>query len=231
MDVLCDIVRTHLSAARGLDSLRLQNHLYGCYLLLEDIVEKNVTLSGTLLQRSSSPFDLQKQFSEIGLRYGFAMDTQLLLRPCPVEYRDAWITVFTTVTTLEQVDELEGRLNDIIQQSVPSEDGFFASTAQTGTLPPQWVERALSLLLPHDEEEKVIVKPDVVKSAMVKPAMVEPVIVKPNVGSEPKKVDPVPSPSLLEKHKDNPKRMFASTRRKKVPPKKLLATTRRKSTV
>ncbi len=217
MEPLYHSVRTHLSSVRGLPSLRLQNHLYGCYLLLEDIVEKSVSLSGTIVQGQHVTFDLNKQFAEIGLRYGFAMDTQLLLTPCPSDYQDAWIHIFTTLTSLEEVDALEEKLNEIIQQVVPEDDGFFVSTAETGTLPPQWVDRALSLLLPSGSTVGSTV-------------------------SEPKKEDPVkPTPivvaaSLLEKHKDNPKRMFASTRRKKHllhPPKKILATTRRstKSTV
>jgi hypothetical protein len=96
---------------------------------------------------------------------------------------------------------------------VPEEEGFFVNTAETGTLPPQWVDRALSLLLVS-----------VATSASVAAS----------VSAEPKKEDPVKpvivAASLLEKHKDNPKRMFASTRRKKLvisTPKRILSTTRR----
>ena len=143
MESLCHTVRTHLSSVRGLPSLRLQNHLYGCYLLLEDIVQKNVTRSGTVIQSQHVTFDLNKQFAEIGLRYGFAMDTQLLLTPCPSDYQEAWVHIFTTLSSLEEVDTLEEKVNEIIQEMVPEADGFFASTAETGTLPPQWVDRAL----------------------------------------------------------------------------------------
>jgi hypothetical protein len=215
MEALCHTVRTHLSNVRGLPSLRLQNHLYGCYLLLEDIVQKNVTLAGTTVQRQHGTFDLNKQFAEIGLRYGFAMDTQLLLTPCPPDYQAAWVHVFTTLTSLEEVDALEEKVNEIIQELVPEEEGFFVNTAETGTLPPQWVDRALSLLLPISASATSSL-PTVVAAI------------------EPKKEDPVKpvsiASSLLEKHKDNPKRMFASTRRKKLfvsTPKRILATTRR----
>lgn len=217
MEALYHTVRTHLSSARGLSSLRLQNHLYGCYLLLEDIVQKNVTLAGTTVQRQHGTFDLNKQFSEIGLRYGFAMDTQLLLSPCPPDYQAAWVHIFTTLTSLEEVDVLEEKVNEIIQEVVPAEEGFFVNTAETGTLPPKWVDHALSLLLPS-----IVSTSSATSSATVAPAI------------EHKKEDPVKPvttvASLLEKHKDNPKRMFASTRRKKLlllPPKKILATTRR----
>lgn len=219
MEALCHTVRTHLSSVHGLPSLRLQNHLYGCYLLLEDIVQKNVTLIGTTIQRQHGTFDLNKQFAEIGLRYGFAMDTQLVLTPCPPDYQAAWVHIFTTMTSLEEVDALEEKVNEIIQELVPEDEGFFVHTAETGTLPPKWLDCALSLLLPTASGHN-----DVIATG------------------DPKKEDPVKlvtvgaAASLLEKHKDNPKRMFASTRRRKLVvaiPKKILATTRRstKSTV
>ena len=235
MEALFVSVRTHLSQARGLSSLRFQNHLYGCYLLLEDIVQKNVTLNGTIVQ-GKVPFDLRRQFAEIGLRYGFAMDTQLLFTSCPSDYQEAWIQILTSPITLEEVDVLEDKMNEIIQHVVPAEDGFFVSTAETGALPPQWVDRALALLLPVSEVVSVVPMdvpsvPSVVAEvpsvvASVPSVVAEVPVAVPSVPS----VKPVPS-SILEKHKDNPKRMFASTRRKKVPPKKLLATTRRKTHV
>ena len=223
MEALQHAVRTHLSSVHGLPSLRLQNHLYGCYLLLEDIVQKNVTLSGTTVKSQHVTLDLNKQFAEIGLRYGFAMDTQLLLTPCPSDYQAAWVHIFTTLTTLEQVDVLEEKINDIIQEVVPEEESFFVSTAETGTLPPKWVDHALSLLLPTS----------VATSAATGAATGAATSVATSI-TESKKEDPakpvVTAASLLEKHKDNPKRMFASTRRRKLAaalPKKLLATTRR----
>jgi len=216
METLCTAIRTHLTNVHGLSSLRLQNHLYGCYILLEDIVQKNVILEGTLVKGTHRSFDLSTRFAEIGLRYGFAMDTQLLLVPCPADYQQAWIHAFTTTSTLEEVDRLEEKVSEIIEQVIPAEEGFFASTAETGSLPPQWVDHALSLLLP---------KEDTVQESIV-PAVAVPSIT-------PSVVPPKPLSIVLEKHKDNPKRMFASTRRKRIvmPPKKLLATTRRKPNV
>ena len=237
MEALSAAVRTALSNVRGLSSLRLQNHLYGSYLLLEDIVQKNVVVTGTVAKGPHVTLDLIKQFSEIGLRYGFAMDTQLLLT-CSDEYRDAWIHVFTTFSTLEEVDALEENLNEVIRLVVPAEDAFFASTAETGSLPTQWVDRALSLLLTKDVEVSAVVEanPETnsaissatssATSAATSSATSSPVDPKP---SEVKTLDkPLVPALLLEKHKDNPKRMFASTHRKKlVIHKKLLAFTRR----
>jgi hypothetical protein len=211
MEPLCAAIRTYLSSVHGLASLRLQNHIYGCYLLLEDIVQHHVTLKGSRVNNQNVTFDLRDQFSEIGLRYGFAMDTQLLLHPCPTDYLDSWIHIFTTTTTLEEVDALEEAVNGLIERFVPAEDEFFIS-AKDGFLPPQWVDRALSLLL------GTTVAPSVAPT------------VAPTVAPAVTPIEVKPSLAILEKHKDNPRRLFASTRRRKGivhAPKKILGTTRR----
>ena len=221
-------IRASLSSAHGLASLSLQNHIYGCYFLLEDIVQNNVVRTGTQITRNNASFDLITNFGEIGLRYGFAMDAQLVLRPSP-EYQEAWIHAFTTTKTLEEVDALEDSVNRIIYSTVPPEDGFFGSTVESGALPPVWVDKALALLLPKVEAAQVIpVAPSV--APVVTP--VEAVPVTP-VEAAPSIAQAAPSavPSAVPwKHHDNPKRLFAATRRKKlIVPKKLLSTTRRKN--
>jgi hypothetical protein len=120
---------------------------------------------------------------------------------------------------------------------VPAEDAFFASTAETGSLPTQWVDRALALLLTKEisattsPEVSPVVNTEVspVVSATVN-TVVSPVVspVVSTTTNTPVDPKPVVPALLLEKHKDNPRRMFASTHRKKlVINKKLLAFTRR----
>jgi hypothetical protein len=223
MEGLFASIRAHLSAAKGLVSLRFQNHLYGCYLLLEDIVQKNVKLNGTRVIGSNISFDLRTHFSQIGLRYGFAMDTQLLLMPCPADYQEAWIQQFTTIQSLEQVDALEETVNEIIQQTVCAEDAFFMNTVD-GMLSPEWIERALTLLLPKDEQYKT---PNTTNDSTTTLSVTNDSQPVSQQSAHPLQT---PVPALLVKHRDNPKRMFATTRRKHVvfvTPKKILATTRR----
>ena len=230
-------IRASLSSAHGLASLSLQNHIYGCYFLLEDIVQNNVVRTGTQITRNNASFDLITNFGEIGLRYGFAMDAQLVLRPSP-EYQEAWIHAFTTTKTLEEVDALEDSVNRIIYSTVPPEEGFFGSTVESGALPPVWVDKALALLLPKVEAPSVVP----VEAPMVTPSVapmvtpveavpVAPVEAVPSVAPSVAQAAPSVAPSVVPwKHHDNPKRLFAATRRKKlIVPKKLLSTTRRKN--
>ena len=179
-------------------------------MLLEDIVQKNVVCTGCIL--ADSQFDLNARFGEIGLRYGFVMDTQLLLS-CSAEYQAAWIHAFTTYSTLEESDALEDQINLILRDVVAPEDGFFLAVAEMGTLPPQWVDRALALLLPSVPSTPSV--PSVVPLDSPSTPSVIPSVL-PNIES--KKEVSIRMP-----------RTFASTRRRKLPPpKKLLATTRRK---
>jgi hypothetical protein len=187
-----------------------------------------VVRTGTQITRNGTSFDLITNFGEIGLRYGFAMDAQLVLRPSP-EYQEAWIHAFTTTKTLEEVDALEDSVNRIIYSTVPPEDGFFGSTVESGALPPVWVDKALALLLPKVEAAQVIpVAPSVAPVEPVVPVEAPVAPVTP-VEAAPSAV-PSAAPSVVPwKHHDNPKRLFAATRRKKlIVPKKLLSTTRRK---
>ena len=156
MESLVAAIRALLPTVSGVASLRVQNHLYGCYLLLEDIVQNHVALCDTRITGPHISFDLHQHFSDIGLRYGFAMDSQLRWLKPPVDYKEAWIAVFCNTKTVEEVDQIEESINHVIQELVPTEESFFVSTAETGELPRQWIEKALALLLPKEPYSDII---------------------------------------------------------------------------
>ena len=91
------VIINQLNGASGLYSLKLQNHIYGCFIIMEDIAQKAVDVSGTLIRGEKFTFDFDKQFSEIGLRYGFVMDTKLLLGTFMPEYKETWISYFENI--------------------------------------------------------------------------------------------------------------------------------------
>ena len=138
----------------SLQSLIIQNHLYGCFILMEDIAERKVDVDGTIISTPKFTFDLDKQFSEIGLRYGFAMDTKLALSIHP-EYKDLWLTQFKDIDfaqNIEEVDRIEESLIEVIRTYVTPGDEFFISALGTGILPQEWIEKVLKLLNPDDVE-------------------------------------------------------------------------------
>ena len=151
VSVLKNIVKKQLSGTSGLSSLQLQNHIYGCFLIMEDIAQSVLEYSEHQLIGPSYSFDTNKHFSDIGIRYGFAMDTKLAFTDDTPSYKEIWLQTFQDLSVLkdiECVDEIEECLIEIIQQDVSADDAYFIHALETGSLPQQWVEKVLLLLQP-----------------------------------------------------------------------------------
>jgi hypothetical protein len=181
--VLKNAVQQQLSGTSGLYSLQLQNHIYGCFIIMEDIAQKTVEFSENQLVGPSYSFDMKKHFSEIGIRYGFAMDTKLTLKEYPASYQDAWLQTFRDLGVLqdiEYVDATEECLIEIIQQQVKPEDAYFVHALGTGSLPQAWIDKVLLLLLPEKVSSSASVPAiqDDVQSTGISRALTEKPIVK-----------------------------------------------------
>jgi hypothetical protein len=200
-------VLNQLINTNGLYSLKIQNHIYGCFLMMEDIAQRVVTVSDTILSTPKFSFDFDKQFSEIGIRYGFAMDTKLILDTFQPEYKASWIQYFKDIDLAQdiaEVDKIEDAIIQIIQEQIKPEDAFFINATETGSLSQEWIDKVLSLLNPPQPPSPSD-KDDEVKTAV--------------------------SQAITEKPL-NTRRRLATTRRANkpgvsTPPKKTLAKTRR----
>ena len=126
-------------------SLQIQNHIYGCFIIMEDIAQKLYEVSGTILSGTNFTFDMDTQFSEIGIRFGFIMDTKLDLDSFLPEYKTAWLKRFDN-TDLDEVDATEDIISDTITKLVPAENAFFLHALDKGTLPQEWVGKILDIL-------------------------------------------------------------------------------------
>ena len=156
MDIQSTVLN-QLNTTDCLYSLMIQNHLYGCFIIMEDIAQHKVNVDGTIISTPKFTFDLDKQFSEIGLRYGFVMDTKLALNIFNAEYKETWLRQFKDIDiaqNIEEVDKIEESLIEIIQ-TIKSEDAFFVSALETGTLPQEWIGKILNLLNSDVEMEDV----------------------------------------------------------------------------
>ena len=178
-------VLNQLTNTNGLYSLKLQNHIYGCFIIMEDLAQGGVNLSGTILSTPKYSFDLDKQFSMIGVRYGFAMDTQLLLDTFSPEYHNTWIQYFKDIYSakdIKDVDNIEDCLIEVIQSHVKSDEGFFVTACGGGSLPQEWIEKVLNLITPAaviPEEEKVLEKDEeVLETALTKATTEKPLTVR-----------------------------------------------------
>ena len=139
------IVLNQLNEANGLYSLILQNHLYGCFIIMEDIALGVYDVSGTVLSTPKFTFDYDKQFSDIGIRFGFLMDTKLSTT-FSSDYKEAWLKQFKEIDLereIATVDTIEDSLIEVIQEA---KDDFFMNALETGSLPQEWLEKVLELL-------------------------------------------------------------------------------------
>jgi len=280
------VIRSELQARTGRALLALQNHIYGCFLFMEDIAQQTVTLEGLHVQPYG--WHLDTQFWEIGMRYGFIMDAGLNTEctKCTESYKAAWLAWFQEVAakkSIREVDAMEDRLIRLLRETVPAEEAFFVHALESGELPMVWKEKAVRMLVGLVERvgEPVKQAKPLEPAALVSPSEPAPQAkpsepLEPASPSEPAKhpepLEPVspsepaqqakhpepletvkhPEPAkpvetskdtskapieqkpmapknLLEKHRDNPKRMFACTRRQRMVQgrKTILSTTRR----
>ncbi len=165
-------VLNQLSNTNGLYSLKLQNHIYGCFIIMEDIAQHTIDVSGTVMSMPKFTFDCDKQFNEIGLRYGFAMDTNLSLDIFTPEYKETWLQYFKDIDLaqdIDEVDKIEDCLIELIQSIVKPDESFFISALETGTLPQEWIEKVFNLISPPLEKDIEVEKTALTKATSEKP--------------------------------------------------------------
>lgn len=150
-------VTDQLENVHGLYSLMLQNHIYGCFILMEDIAQNKFELNGAVISTSTFKFDIDKQFSEIGIRYGFVMDTKLILDICKPEYKNAWLAVFNDIYASKNIEEADKIEDAIIEVMRSIKDSFFFNALETGSLSQEWIDKVLNLLNQDVEVEKTAI--------------------------------------------------------------------------
>lgn len=196
-------------------SIALQNHIYGCFILMEDIAQGTIIYDGTLIKSVSKDgtnyvFPIDQAFNQIGIRYGFIFDTKLILEDCLPSYKTMWISIFKTLSIskkIEDVDAIEDIVISWIQKTIVAEDAYFIHALETGILSQVWIGKAINLLLPALSQaltEKPVVKHTVI------PSVVESVVVPPVVPPVVPSAIPSAIPSIIPSTKS---RHFARTRR------------------
>ena len=144
-----EAVHALLRESKGLASLRLQNHLYGCFLVMEDLASHVLVWKDGTFVGNGFTLDFERDFGWIGVRYGFLMDRGLVLEGME-NYRAVWRERFEAIAALEggaaqaAVDAVEDELLATLRTM---EDPFFIRVLDNGALPQPLMERALRLLL------------------------------------------------------------------------------------
>ena len=154
---LITLIQTELTRRKGTASMIFQNHLYGCFIMMEDIAQDILELSNGYITGNSLYLCLDTQFEHIGFRYyGFLMDGRAIL-DASSEYKQAWLDVFQACSDLkgkERVEEAD--LVDQIEEEVirllgdMNDDQYFINAMEhDGNLTPDWMEKAIYGLHPE----------------------------------------------------------------------------------
>ena len=207
MNGIAEVIKKQLLVS-GIELLQVQNHIYGCFVLMEDIAESAV-LENYVLKEGNYSFNIDTQFSQIGIRYGFLMDTKLIFESFLPEYKAAWLALFTEINekkSLENVDKIEDVVIEIIKTNVLSEMAFFSHALSTGSLPKEWINKVIVLLTTGSLPSSHVVSEAVV-SELVSEAVEDNGLVKAQIEKQ------------IKKHR--------KTKRNVVIVKKLLGKTRR----
>lgn len=237
-------IETLLPTFSEVESLAFQNHLYGCFILMEDIAQGILSYSNGTLSKINGTFRLvaNETFGEWGIRYyGFVMDGRTAWVSCPSAYQAVWMDLFQALSHLRSVeagkavDAMEDSLITLLQRHLPADAFFFIALENEGSLPPDAVERVFRILAPPvlsslggpPASPSVPASPSLPASVEV----IEPVTPEPPA-SPPSDGDEAPSSALSQAQCDPPriKRRLAVTRRRtgKDSIKPSLATTRRR---
>ena len=218
MDVqaIRQVCLTTATGVTGLRSLQFQNHLYGCFIVMEDIAQGTVELTGTVLRTPTFSFDVEARFDEIGLHYGFITDTQLRWGAENDSYRRCWVEAFQATGREKKIDTVDGMedvLIELVSTHIPAESSFFSHALHTGVLPHEWIDKALALLSPSASSAAASASAAPLAASAVDPA------------SDPEETSTVWNHANIEK--TTLKRRLRFTRRVRPVFKKHLGSTRR----
>ena len=143
-------IKKELLQRKGVSSMVFQNHLYGCFIVMEDIAQGVLDVSDGYLTGNALYLNLDTQFGHIGIRYyGFIMDGKAVLDVSD-EYKEAWAEVFRACKGSDITDLIEEEVVRLVEDV--KEDNFFMNAMEhDGSLTPDWIEKALYTLHPHLE--------------------------------------------------------------------------------
>jgi hypothetical protein len=161
---LTTFIKEELTRADIATSLLLQNHIYGCFILCEDIAEHVL-----------DPLDyitrVDIEFHKIGMEDGFIRNEQVILSdsfPRLKEYKELWRVCFDYINKTYNtscIDTMEDTISLLIQSSTTADNSFYIKALETGELPSEIEKKALIILqTPHTLQTLQTPQPIVIES-------------------------------------------------------------------
>ena len=136
--IILDEIRHWSKVPRQASVLRFQNHLYGCFAILE-ILGEDV---------SRNVFDTSFSFHTVGPMFGFSDDTRTEFSAWSTKYQNAWKHVWATLgspSKLDDIDALERTVFNTVSDASDSFE-FFIYAVDNGGLSDELTDKAAKLL-------------------------------------------------------------------------------------
>lgn len=145
-----------------INSIKFQNHLYGCIAILEIIAERDDASSNTIVDLSNNlliqkdesvdnhnkPFNFKDDFNKIGTEHGFFYDERSSFDGWKEEYRNAWIQIWNTLgydKNMEQIDSLESEIFKKVHESDNSHFEYFYTAVENSCLTDELEDKATEI--------------------------------------------------------------------------------------
>jgi hypothetical protein len=110
--------------------LLFENHVYGCFTLLEQCIDSSGSFDGS--------------FNQIGAIHGFLKDPRALFTGSEA-YRSLWSSLLSSSQTDDFVDQLEDTIFDFMKDC---SSVYFAAALETGELPEPLLKEAMASFAP-----------------------------------------------------------------------------------
>jgi hypothetical protein len=136
----------------SVEKVAFQNHLYGCVVVLEQIVEKRGDLSGNMFTDDDGElFNLNDDFDSIGIYYGFIDNTSLGYRSSDA-YKREWIKLYSEGSDdIKILDEFEDTIfKELVNKC--KDLPYFESSLVSGELNEEWKNKLNELI--HEKLQK-----------------------------------------------------------------------------
>jgi hypothetical protein len=154
LDISNSICQEFNRCSNPLMRVCLENHIYGCFVILEDICDNcDVNIIKTTLNYSELSFNYLRNFNKIGVTFGFLSKDAFALKDFSADYLKCWIELISYTyenKNVKIIDDIEDIIYKYIKENVTN-NYFHVALENDGILDDVSVKQIESLLMPDNK--------------------------------------------------------------------------------
>jgi hypothetical protein len=154
LDISNSICQEFNRCSNPLMRVCLENHIYGCFVILEDICDNcDVNIIKTTLNYSELSFNYLRNFNKIGVTFGFLSKDAFALNDFSANYLKCWIELISYIyecKNIKIIDDIEDIIYKYIKENVTN-NYFHVALENDGILDDVSVKQIESLLTPDNK--------------------------------------------------------------------------------